>query len=187
MAKKTNYKDLLSTADADTAKLHQIVLRAIDEEQLLSRKLLKKTDDVPQTIGEKLADKVATFGGSWKFIIIFTVFLVIWMSINVIALSNKGFDPYPFILLNLILSSIAALQAPVIMMSQNRKEERDRERAEDDYMVNLKAEIEIRNLHDKIDLLISEQMKNLFEIQQIQLSQMEALDKQLKTHLKKTS
>ena len=109
------------------------------------------------------------------------------MSINVFALSNKGYDPYPFILLNLILSSIAALQAPVIMMSQNRKEERDRERAEDDYMVNLKSEIEIRNLHEKIDLLISEQMKNLFEIQQVQLNQIDALDKQLKVHLKKTN
>lgn len=187
MAKQANYKDLLSTTNTDTAKLHQIVLKAIEEEQLLSRKLLNKTDDVPQTIGEKLADKVATFGGSWKFIIIFTIFLIIWMCINVFALSNKGYDPYPFILLNLILSSIAALQAPVIMMSQNRKEERDRQRAEDDYMVNLKSEIEIRNLHEKIDLLISEQMKNLFEIQQVQLNQIDALDKQLKVHLKKTT
>ena len=178
MAKQSNYKDLLSTTNTDTAKLHQIVLKAIEEEQLLSQKLLKQPDEAPQTIGEKLADKVATFGGSWKFIILFAIFLLIWMSINVIALSNKSFDPYPFILLNLILSSIAALQAPVIMMSQNRKEERDRERAEDDYMVNLKSEIEIRNLHEKIDLLISEQMKNLFEIQQIQLKQIENLSQQ---------
>ena len=185
MAKQANYKDLLSTTNTDTAKLHQIVLKAIEEEQLLSRKLLNKPDELPQTIGDKLADKVAAFGGSWKFIIIFTIFLIIWMSINVFALNDKGYDPYPFILLNLILSSIAALQAPVIMMSQNRKEERDRQRAEDDYMVNLKSEIEIRNLHEKIDLLISEQMKNLFEIQQLQLSQIEALDKQLKVHLKK--
>lgn len=187
MAKKTNYKNLLNTSNADIDKLHQIVVKALEEEELISHKLLKKTETAPQTIGEKLADKVAAFGGSWKFIIIFTVFLVIWMMINVIALSNKGFDPYPFILLNLILSSIAALQAPVIMMSQNRKEERDRERAEDDYMINLKSEIEIRNLHEKIDLLISEQMKNLFEIQQLQLSQIEALGKQLKVHLKKTN
>ena len=184
MAKHTKYKDLLITTNSTTAKLHQIVLKAIEEEQLISQKLLKKTDEVPQTIGEKMADKVATFGGSWKFIIIFTIFLIIWMGFNVIALSDKGFDPYPFILLNLILSSIAALQAPVIMMSQNRKEERDRERAEDDYMVNLKSEIEIRNLHDKVDLLISEQMKNLFEIQQMQLNQIENLNKQFKAYQK---
>jgi uncharacterized membrane protein len=184
MAKK-NYKELLQTNNVNLGKLHEIVLKALEEEQLISKKLEAKQQGLKPTAGEKLADKVATFGGSWKFIIIFTVFLVIWMMINVIALSNKGFDPYPFILLNLILSSIAALQAPVIMMSQNRKEERDRERAEDDYMVNLKSEIEIRHLHEKIDLLITEQMKNLFEIQKEQIDNIEAIDKRLKEHLKK--
>jgi uncharacterized membrane protein len=106
------------------------------------------------------------------------------MSLNVFIYLDKGFDPYPFILLNLILSTIAAIQAPVIMMSQNRKEERDRQRAEDDYMVNLKSEIELRNLHEKIDLLITEQMKNLFEIQQSQMDKIEMLDNRLKNHLK---
>ncbi len=185
MTKTKNYKELLQTNNKNLGKLHEIVLKALEEEQLISKKLESKQQESNQTIGEKLADKVATFGGSWKFIIIFSVFLFIWMMINVIALSDKGFDPYPFILLNLILSSIAALQAPVIMMSQNRKEARDRERAEDDYMVNLKSEIEIRHLHEKIELLISDQMKDLFEIQQTQMEHIDAMDKKLKDHLKK--
>jgi uncharacterized membrane protein len=106
--------------------------------------------------------------------------------LNVFLLHDKGYDPYPFILLNLILSTIAAIQAPVIMMSQNRKEERDRKRSEDDYMVNLKSEIELRNLHEKIDLLIAEQMKNLFEIQKTQIEKIDSFDKKLKDHLKKS-
>ena len=122
-----------------------------------------------------LADKVASFGGSWKFIIIFFSFLLAWVLINFWWLHNKGFDPYPFILLNLFLSCIAAIQAPVIMMSQNRKEEKDRQRAINDYLVNLKSEIELRNLHQKIDLLMSEQMQTLFEIQKAQVELMEEI------------
>lgn len=185
MPKKKNYRELLQTNNKSLSKLHDIVVKALEEEQLISQKIIDKQQDIKPTAGEKLADKVAAFGGSWKFIIIFAIFLVVWMIINVIALSNKGFDPYPFILLNLILSSIAALQAPVIMMSQNRKEARDRERAQDDYMVNLKSEIEIRHLHEKIDLLIADQMKDLFEIQQVQMDNIEALDKKVREHLKK--
>jgi uncharacterized membrane protein len=112
---------------------------------------------------------VATFGGSWTFIISFGVFLVIWIAINAIILRHKAFDPYPFILLNLILSCIAAMQAPVIMMSQNRQEEKDRERAKKDYLINLKSELEIRVLHEKIDHLILKQQQELFEIQQEQI------------------
>ncbi|HEY6977995.1 MAG TPA: DUF1003 domain-containing protein [Chitinophagaceae bacterium] len=124
------------------------------------------------TRGQKLADTVANFGGSWKFITIFCSFLICWMIINVMILSTKAFDPYPFILLNLILSCIAALQAPVIMMSQNRQEEKDRERAKNDYMINLKSEMEIRLLHEKIDHLIVNQQEKLMEIQQIQVDMM---------------
>lgn len=130
-------------------------------------------DDVAQiTFGQRVADKVAEFGGSWTFIISFMFFLVLWISANVFLLLNKGFDPYPFILLNLILSCIAALQAPVIMMSQNRQEEKDRQRSKNDYMVNLKSELEIRMLHEKIDHLIMHQEQSLIELQKVQIDMM---------------
>jgi uncharacterized membrane protein len=182
---KSKYNNLLHTNNASLDKLHQIVVKAVEEEQLLSKKLESNASSIEMTFGEKLSDKVASFGGSWKFIIIFAIFLCGWMLLNVFIYLNKGFDPYPFILLNLILSTIAAIQAPVIMMSQNRKEAKDRQRAEDDYMVNLKSEIELRNLHEKIDLLITEQMKNLFEIQKSQMDKIQTIDDRLKNHLKK--
>jgi uncharacterized membrane protein len=123
-------------------------------------------DDIGQaTFGQKIADKVASFGGSWTFIIAFVSFLVLWICVNAFILLNKAYDPYPFILLNLILSCVAALQAPVIMMSQNRQEEIDRKRAKNDYMINLKSELEIRMLHEKIDHLILHQEQSLLEIQ----------------------
>jgi uncharacterized membrane protein len=125
-----------------------------------------------RTFGQKIADKVAAFGGSWKFIILFGVFIVLWILANIYVLLNKGFDPYPFILLNLILSCLAALQAPVIMMSQNRQEEKDRERARKDYMINLKSELEIRMLHEKLDHLILHQQHELIEIQKVQIEMM---------------
>ena len=125
-----------------------------------------------RTMGQKVADKVAAFGGSWKFIIFFGVFILLWILANIYILMNKGFDPYPFILLNLILSCLAALQAPVIMMSQNRQEEKDRERAKKDYMINLKSELEIRMLHEKLDHLIMHQQEELIEIQKVQIEMM---------------
>ena len=125
-----------------------------------------------RTVGQKVADQVAAFGGSWKFIILFGVFIVLWILANIYLLFNKGFDPYPFILLNLILSCLAALQAPVIMMSQNRQEEKDRERAKKDYMINLKSELEIRMLHEKLDHLIMHQQEELIEIQKVQIEMM---------------
>lgn len=106
--------------------------------------------------------------------------MLAWMIINVYFLT-RPFDPYPFIFLNLILSTIAAIQAPLIMMSQNRKEEKDRQRAINDYLVNLKSEIEVRNLHQKLDLLISDQMKTLFEIQKMQIDVMEEIRKELRS------
>jgi uncharacterized membrane protein len=125
-----------------------------------------------RTVGQKVADQVAGFGGSWKFIILFGVFIMLWIFANIYILLNKGFDPYPFILLNLILSFLAALQAPVIMMSQNRQEEKDRERAKKDYMINLKSELEIRMLHEKLDHLIMHQQEELIEIQKVQIEMM---------------
>jgi uncharacterized membrane protein len=122
-----------------------------------------------------LSDKIAEFGGSWKFIITFGGVIVVWVVLNAVLLLDRGFDPYPFILLNLILSCLAALQAPVIMMSQNRAEARDRLRGENDYKVNLKAELEIRHLHEKMDHLLRRQYNRLFEIQQIQIELLEQL------------
>ena len=125
-----------------------------------------------RTFGQRLADNVASFGGSWTFIISFFIFILIWIGLNVFLLLNKGFDPYPFILLNLILSCLASLQAPIIMMSQNRQEEKDRERAKKDYMINLKSELEIRILDEKLDHLIMHQQQELIEIQKVQIEMM---------------
>lgn len=160
--------------------LEQDVLETIKNEETLSTKLNAESDVSNFTFGQRLADKIATFGGSWNFIIIFGLFIGIWISSNILILMNKGFDPYPFILLNLILSCLAALQAPVIMMSQNRQEEKDRERSKLDYMVNLKSELEIRMLHEKIDHLIMHQQQDLLNIQQVQIEMMEDIMKQLK-------
>jgi uncharacterized membrane protein len=121
------------------------------------------------TFGERMADGVAAFGGSWTFILTFVVVLATWMTVNVVGLLSHPFDPYPFILLNLVLSTVAAFQAPVIMMSQRRQETKDRLRAENDYRVNLMAELEIRQLHEKIDHQMAKQWEKLAELQQIQI------------------
>ncbi len=131
----------------------------LDEEiihLLLDEKVSANTND-SDTFGQRLADKIATFAGSWTFIGSFAGVLVLWMGINAFALSNKGFDPYPFILLNLVLSCLAAVQAPLIMMSQNRQEQKDRRRSENDYKVNLKTEIIMSDIHDKLDKLLENQ------------------------------
>ena len=137
----------------------KIVEKAIAEAETLSDKLLETPECF--TFGERIADKVATFGGSWTFILSFLGGMTVWIAANLYWFKNQGFDPYPFILLNLVLSCLASLQAPIIMMSQNRQEEKDRKRAENDYLINLKAELEIRNLHEKIDFLIEEKMEEL--------------------------
>lgn len=128
-----------------------------------------------RTSGQRIADRVASFGGSWVFILSFMFFLVLWIAFNVYWLKNKGFDPYPFILLNLILSCIAALQAPIIMMSQNRLEEKDRSRAKKDFIINLKAEQEIRVLQQKMDQILKHQHEELMAIQQQQIQLMEQI------------
>lgn len=159
--------------------LEEDVLKTIQNHETLTTKMDIESEGIHFTFGQRLADKIATFGGSWKFIIIFGAFIFIWIIINIVFLAQKGFDPYPFILLNLILSCLAALQAPVIMMSQNRQEEKDRERSKQDYMVNLKAELEIRMLHEKLDHLIIHQQQELLNIQQVQVEMMEDIMKQL--------
>lgn len=155
----------------ELSSMEKMVIDTLSNETQISNLALAQ-DNSPLTFGQRMADKVASFGGSWTFITSFGIFLFIWIVMNVTFLMNKGFDPYPFILLNLILSCIAALQAPIIMMSQNRQEEKDRERSKLDYMVNLKSELEIRTLHEKIDHLIIHQQRDLFEIQQIQIEMM---------------
>ena len=170
---KLNPQELLDLENVQLQKLNEIVCKAVEEEKLLSDKLLEFEDRNPPLVS-RVADKIAGFGGSWKFIFAFTLFMLIWILANIYML-GKPFDPFPFILLNLILSTLAALQAPLILMSQNRKEEKDRQRAVNDYMINMKAEIEIRNLHGKLDLLMTEQMKTLFQVQKTQVELMEEI------------
>lgn len=167
---------LIQDDQGDLDQFKKQVLDAIQHNQLIT-----EVQEEQNTFGERLSDKIAEFGGSWAFIISFIVFMLIWISINVFALSNNGFDPYPFILLNLILSCLAALQAPIIMMSQNRQEQKDRKRAENDYKVNLKAELEVKSLNEKIDYLIFHQNRKLQEIQQLQT---EYLDEIVQFHRK---
>ena len=174
---KKNLQSLLETGDQQLQKLNDIVLKAIEEEKLISNKLYEFEEHNP-SLKSRIADKIAGFGGSWLFIAFFLCVMVAWMGVNIYFLKTP-FDPYPFILLNLVLSTIAALQAPLIMMSQNRKDEKDRERAINDYIVNLKAEIEVRNLHQKLDLLISEQMQTLFKVQKMQMDLMEEIREEM--------
>lgn len=173
-----------SSKNEELRRLEQIVHKTIDEEQLIVKNLLHPPDE-KLTTGQIISDKVAQFGGSWAFIISFFVLLMIWIVFNSIALHSVRFDPYPFILMNLILSCIAALQAPIIMMSQNRQEEKDRQRNENDYLINLKAELEIRALHDKIDLLLEEQIKILFETQKQQVEMLRKIEAKLNDLTKK--
>lgn len=155
------------------------VMKAIRDNSILSENLQDKAEGA-LALGQKLADKIATFGGSWTFIISFFSFLTVWIVMNVIFLNSKTFDPYPFILLNLILSCLAAIQAPIIMMSQNRQEQKDRQRADHDYKINLKAELEIKLLSEKMDHILVHQNKKLLEIQEVQIDYLEDLMKALK-------
>jgi uncharacterized membrane protein len=176
-AYRKKYIESLIKADArELNKLEKEVVKSIHTNSLLSEDIELEIE-AKFTTGQVMADNIAKFGGSWTFISIFFSFLVIWMAINIWVLSNKPFDPYPFILLNLILSCLAAIQAPIIMMSQNRKEQKDRTRSENDYKVNLKAELEIRLLHEKIDHLIIHQNKRMLDIQELQLDYLEDMAK----------
>lgn len=159
-------------------KLHKIVQETIEEEELILNKLLHPPIEIISK-GQKLSDKVARFGGSWKFIVVFLLILVVWITYNVLVIKSGQFDAYPFILMNLLLSCMAALQAPIIMMSQNRQEEKDRMRSENDYLINLKAEMGIRSLHQKMDLLLGEQFKTLYDIQAKQYKLLQEISEKL--------
>lgn len=171
-------REYINDLSEEESKEHQSLKSKIGErfeEEDALQPIKYDPSDKPITLAERLADKIASFGGSWTFIIIFVSVLIIWMGINAFLLNNKGFDPYPFILLNLALSCIAALQAPVIMMSQNRQAESDRERAEYDFKVNLKAETEVRLLHKKLDHLLIHEHRNTAELFQLQLDIMQQM------------
>jgi uncharacterized membrane protein len=167
-------KEVLQDEIGELSALDNEVIESLQQHEIISSDISKQFEK-KLTFGEQLSDRIAAFGGSWRFIILFGSVLLVWIVINTAVLMSRAFDPYPFILMNLILSTIAALQAPVIMMSQNRSEARDRLRGENDYKINLKAELEIRHLHEKLDHLLRRQYNRLFEIQQIQIELLEEL------------
>lgn len=169
----TDEKSILEQIDKDTLDVFQPNISFTDRVE-------EEGHTIPLTYGQRLADKIALFGGSWTFILSFLAFIIFWMFLNVWLLLNKGFDPYPFILLNLILSCLAAIQAPIIMMSQNRQAQKDRQHAENDYQINLKAELEIKLMSEKLNHLIVNQNKKFLEIQQLQTDYLDDLMKELR-------
>jgi len=170
---------LITQEKGEIAVIDKDVMYAIKNNSILSENI-HDDKEADLTFGQILADSVAAFGGSWTFIISFFSFILIWIIINIWFLTTRPFDPFPFILLNLILSCLAAIQAPIIMMSQNRQEQKDRQRSEHDYKINLKAELEIKLLSEKIDHLLAHQNKKLLEIQEVQTDYLEDLLKELK-------
>jgi uncharacterized membrane protein len=161
-------EEMLTAERGELSDLDRRVAESLEYHETIAENIEEEYAD-QRTLGEKLSDRLASFGGSWSFLITFAVFLAVWMGINIYVGEKAAFDVYPFILLNLILSTIAAIQAPIIMMSQRRVEEKDRLRSENDYKVNLKAELEIRHLHEKVDHLLTKQWERLIELQQLQL------------------
>ena len=159
---------LLETEKGELTFLEHEVLESLRKQELLSANVDSEFEK-QRTLGEQLADRLAVFGGSWTFLICFGAFLVLWIVLNSLVLYARPPDPYPYIFLNLVLSCLAAIQAPIIMMSQNRQEAKDRLRSQHDYQVNLKAELEIRNLHEKMDHLLSNQWERLVQIQELQV------------------
>ncbi|MBU1097912.1 MAG: DUF1003 domain-containing protein [Bacteroidetes bacterium] len=175
--KQFRYRYLYSLIEEErgaVTNLEEEVISKMNEYESLSENVDKEFN-MNLTFGQKLSDKIATFGGSWRFIIIFGVIIFVWMLVNSYFLLTRPFDPYPFILLNLVLSCLAALQAPIIMMSQNRQEARDRKRSENDYKINLKSELEIRQLHQKIDHLLTQQWERMVQIQELQIEMIEKI------------
>jgi uncharacterized membrane protein len=164
-------QSLLQAEKGELTSLERSVVESLARHETLAQDVEAQFQK-KLSVGERLADRIADFGGSWTFILLFGGVILVWILINTIFLLAHPFDPYPFILLNLMLSCLAAVQAPVIMMSQNRQEARDRLRSENDYRVNLKAELEIRHLHEKLDHLLQHQWERLMEIQQIQIELM---------------
>ncbi len=177
--KSTQLAELLTARNERMQKLQGIVKDAINEQELIINNLANPPQEAI-TRGQRLADKVASFGGSWTFIVSFFIILTAWILFNTMSKKGDEFDPYPFILMNLVLSCIAALQAPVIMMSQNRQEEKDRKRSENDYLINLKAELELRSLHQKMDLLLEDEVRSISEVQEKQFKLLNELELQMK-------
>ena len=177
-------KNLLESEKGELDYLEKEVLKKIHNAELLAKNINEIRDET-LTLGERVADRVARFGGSWIFIFSFFTIIVLWIALNAFVFINKPFDPYPFILLNLLLSCLAAIQAPIIMMSQNRQESKDRIRSEHDYQINLKAEMEIRLLHEKIDHLLLKQSQNHYEIEKLQLDYLEDISDFLKNVMDK--
>lgn len=164
-----DFEKLLARNNEHLSKLNDIVQQTLKEEESLVDKLLHPEKE-KLSFAENLSDKIARFGGSWHFIIFFGIILFCWVLFNII--SPYKFDAYPFILLNLLLGGVAALQAPFIMMSQNRQVEKDRLKTDNDYMINLKAELEIRSLHQKINIMMQDQSKTMLESQALQVRHM---------------
>lgn len=169
-------QSILHMEQGEVSNLEYEVLNSMKQHELISKNVEGQLEQ-KWTFGERLADKIATFGGSWAFLICFSAFLAVWILVNTVVMVKHPADPYPFILLNLMLSCLAAMQAPIIMMSQNRQEAKDRMRSENDYQVNLKAELEIRHLHEKIDHLLMHQWDRLAKIQEIQLDLLSEMSK----------
>lgn len=179
--KRYREKYVLGLIEGETASIRELqadVVKSIKEHEIISENSNLVADEVLK-LGERVSDKVASFGGSWKFIIIFFMVLAGWIIVNSALYLMKPFDPYPFILMNLILSCLAAIQAPIIMMSQNRQEKKDRLRSESDYKVNLKSEIEVRTLHEKVDHLLFDQWSKMVELQEMQLEILEEIKRDL--------
>ena len=180
MPKNSKYmKKLLDVQNAHQKMMNQIVVNAIQEQAGLVHRLFEEERNIKLTIGQKISDAIANFGGSWPFIFMFFTLLFGWMVLN-ISLASDAFDPYPYILLNLVLSCLAAIQAPIILMSQNRKETRETKRAQDAYLINLKSELENRAMDQKLNLLINEEFRELIEIQKIQISKLDDIESQIK-------
>jgi uncharacterized membrane protein len=167
-------QEALEAEKGELSELDEDVIKSLQDQDILSENVNTEFEE-KLTVGDRVADAVARFGGSWRFILLFAAVLILWMCVNTVILLGRPFDPYPFILLNLVLSCLAAVQAPVIMMSQNRQESKDRLRSENDYRVNLKAELEIRHLNQKMDQLLKHQWQRLLDIQQIQMDTIEEL------------
>jgi uncharacterized membrane protein len=177
-------EDILKRERGDVSDLEREVIESLERHETLAEDTEREYEG-HRTLGERMADAVASFGGSWTFILSFGAFVFIWMAANLYLGATGGFDAYPFILLNLVLSCIAAIQAPVIMMSQKRQEAKDRLRSENDYAVNLKAELEIRHLHEKVDHLLKKQWERLAEIQEIQLELLQDLSQRTRHVVRK--
>jgi uncharacterized membrane protein len=169
-------RKILESEKGELTFLEEEVLASLQQHEVLSTNVEAELEE-KWTLGERLADRMAAFGGSWMFLFCFGTFMTLWIVMNSIVLWRRPMDPYPFILLNLVLSCLAAIQAPIIMMSQNRQEAKDRLRSQHDYQVNLKAELEIRHLHEKIDHMLSHQWERLVEIQEIQIELLSELER----------